>query len=84
VSPTPAECSGCGRPGKPYTYRGEEFDGLCAFGRERLCPSCRDATLEDGQAHADKNAPVDVLSASRCARDQPTHQKGGRGRWRLG
>jgi hypothetical protein len=39
-------CAHCGRPGQPYTYKGIEFDGLCAFKGERLCPACRDARTD--------------------------------------
>jgi hypothetical protein len=41
-----SDCTGCGRPGVPYTYRGQEFDGLCAYHGDRLCPACRDARMD--------------------------------------
>ena len=43
VIPDPAcfgSCTGCGRRGVPYEYRGLVFGGLCAYRGERLCPAC--------------------------------------------
>ena len=36
-------CDWCERPGVPYEYKGQIFDGLCPFKGDKLCPSCRDA-----------------------------------------
>jgi hypothetical protein len=79
----PATCTGCGRLGKPYTYRGEEFDGLTAFHGERFCPSCRNAALEHSATEMDKDAPLDTFSISRCARSM-TPPRSGKGRYSLG
>ncbi len=35
-----SRCAHCGGPGKPYVYRGREFDGLVSCRGERLCPGC--------------------------------------------
>lgn len=44
-----ARCTWCDRPGVPYEYHGQWFDGLCAYKGDRLCPSCRDARVyEEG------------------------------------
>lgn len=42
-----SQCTGCGRPGVPYEYRGQVFDGLCAYRGDRLCPACRDARMAE-------------------------------------
>lgn len=39
-------CTSCHRPGVPYEYKGQQFDGLCAYHGERLCPACRDARMD--------------------------------------
>jgi hypothetical protein len=36
-------CMHCHRPGKPYEYRGQQFDGLIAYKGERLCKGCCEA-----------------------------------------
>ena len=36
-------CDWCERPGVPYEYKGQIFDGFCPFKGDKLCPSCRDA-----------------------------------------
>jgi hypothetical protein len=41
-----SDCIACGRAGEPYVYHDLEFDGLCAWHGEKICPSCRDARLE--------------------------------------
>ena len=33
-------CTGCGRHGVPYEYRGLVFGGLHAYHGERLCSAC--------------------------------------------
>jgi hypothetical protein len=44
--PYHSRCTYCHRAGVPYTYHGIEFDGLCAYRGDRLCPACRDARME--------------------------------------
>ena len=39
-------CTSCGKPGIPYEYKGQVFDGLCAYHGDRLCPACRDARMD--------------------------------------
>lgn len=57
-------CTGCGRPGVPYEYRGCQFDGLCAYWGDRLCPPCRDARMAETGA--------DILVVS-CQPQIPPH-----------
>lgn len=45
-APFHGRCTWCHRPGIPYEYRAQVFDGLCAFKGERLCPACRDQRME--------------------------------------
>lgn len=59
-----ASCTACGRPGRPYVYRGRTFDGLTACRGERLCPPCTDAELAGGVAvrfSNPANGDTDVL-----------------------
>jgi hypothetical protein len=39
-------CDHCGRPGTPYEYKGQIFDGLHANRGERLCPGCLDVVVD--------------------------------------
>lgn len=39
-------CMHCHRPGVPYEYRGQTFDGLTAIKGEWLCSGCRDQKME--------------------------------------
>jgi len=43
--PYHGRCTSCHRPGVPYEYHGQAFDGLCAYHGDRLCPVCRDARM---------------------------------------
>jgi hypothetical protein len=47
-------CDWRDQPGKPYTYKGQSFSGLHAYGGECLCQGCLDlaatAELPQGQA----------------------------------
>lgn len=36
-------CMHCHRPGEPYEYRDQQFDGLIACKGERLCRGCYEA-----------------------------------------
>jgi len=46
-------CDHCSRPGTPYEYHGQTFDGLTASRGEVLCPTCLDRDVQ-----ADLDAPV--------------------------
>ena len=39
-------CDHCGRAGRPYEYRGRQFDGLHANRGERLCSPCLQSSLD--------------------------------------
>ena len=40
-----ARCQRCQKPGIPYVYRDQEFDGLIAYHHERLCSVCVDEDM---------------------------------------
>ena len=46
-------CMHCHRPGVPYEYKGQQFDGLVARKGERLCSACAEA--------AGKAEGIDIL-----------------------
>jgi predicted RNA-binding Zn-ribbon protein involved in translation (DUF1610 family) len=35
-------CAHCHRPGVPYEYKGQVYDGLIAYKGEKLCRSCEE------------------------------------------
>ena len=41
-----SNCDWCNRPGVPYTYKGQQFDGLIANRGFRLCRPCCDDNYE--------------------------------------
>jgi hypothetical protein len=66
-------CTRCDRPGTPYEYHGQTFDGLTAYHGERLCGPCT-----DGAVHHDgvtirlvnpNNGDTDVINTADVRRN---------------
>jgi hypothetical protein len=57
-------CAHCHRPGTPYEYKGEVYDGLTAYKGEKLCSACLDAAgaAEGVNIHVIDRGGVDYVT----------------------